>query len=297
MNDNRDVINHGYLPELGGALLNGMISSLSKQALKDIWVLDSIEYANIETKRAYVSRMVPPKHVIKTDSKRANDVCKQNGFELVDIANLPYGARHVLTSYGETATATAEEIDKSTPIKENPALRRKYDATVRLYEWICHQLTGVQYEITFMTKPRAYTGMMTAADHQEGKIRFNTESHLRLDQPLDWGMLSVLTHELAHREGRHEHDDKFHDEVEALAGRLAGLMYRARPHIDELLGMRAAAVASKGSKMIEIKCQKCSKPRLIKPQDVFQVKFCEEHQKEHARARARQRRRERQSEE
>lgn len=303
MNDNRDVVNSNYLPHLFGAILDGMAlgsakPKISKAALKDRWVLDGINHAKSETQRAYAKVFVPSGAVIRSVDKNANDRCKQQGLDLVDISHLPWAVRDVLNTYVYDAKEKAEDLERSTPVKMKGELRDKYIATVNTVEWICKKLTGESYTVTFMSKPRSYTGFLTEADHNKTNrtIRFNVESEvLDFQRPLSPEMISTVTHELAHRVSS-EHDEKFIVGLEQFCGKMALLMLSEREELERLAGGKAG-IAKVAGKTVPVHCQwhdddgtKCTEIRMVKPQDVFQVKFCHVHQKENQKRRARVRR-------
>lgn len=303
MNDNRDVVNSNYLPYLYGAILDGMRlgddkPGISKAALKDRWVIDGINYASSATKRAYANIFVPKGSVIKSDDKNANDRCKQQGMDLVDVSNLPWSVRDVLESYTSNAKEKAEDIERATPVRTLDSLREEYKTTVDTLEWICKKLTGDTYTVTFMSKPKSYTGFMTQADHSKtsNTIRFNVECKaLDFKRPLSPEMLSTVVHELAHRVSS-EHDEDFMEGLEQYCGKMALLMLTEHGQLEQMAGGKSGVAKTVG-KRVPVHCQwrhngdqQCGEIRWVKPQDVFQVKFCETHQKENQKQRARLRR-------
>lgn len=297
MNDNRDVVNAGYLPALYGEIIENMIEDLPKAELKEKWVLDGLVYVGQSIKEKYARRLLPPKSVIRSGNSRANDKAKQNGYELIDISNMPSEARSAIRDVIQDAEQVAQEIEDSTDITQRDDLRGEYSLTVRMLEWLAHTVTGQRHKITFMERSKSFTGTQAEADYSAATntLRFNIlATSIPLGQPLSPRVLEIFVHELAHRE-RAEHDEMFLREVERLAGALAATMVTHYDEIQRILGgtsVAAVATTAKATKLVEVHCHwpGCNEIRMVKPQDVFQVKYCVPHQKQAAKDRARRRR-------
>jgi hypothetical protein len=270
------------------------VTTLSKTTLKDKWVLTGIMYAESDTQKLYARAIVPKGSVIKSKDRHANDKVKQQGLDVVDISNLPYEARAVLGWHINDADAAAKALDESAPVTAHDEKRDLYPTTVKVLEWLCYALTSRQYRITFMSKPKSYTGSQTQADHNahDCTIRFNTECDLPLDQPLNATMLAILVHELGHRASS-EHDDVFMNKVEQFAGELAVLMLTRHAEVAGLFeGGQVKATSKATGKLTRVDCQwpGCTEHRMVKAQDLHQVRFCLTHKKENDKAKAKARR-------
>jgi hypothetical protein len=295
LNDNRDQVSDEYQRRMGAAVLDGIISEMSKRSLSDEWVLSAIRFANDNTQRQYAKMLTDGAKgmVIKSDSKNANDKAKQEGYELLDISNMPWAAQNVLSRFIVTSEALVKDIEKRTQPVSQDELREQYQEMVALFEHAAEQFTGEKHTVSFMQKPRSYTGKYKLATYTADTrtIRFNTlYNDFHFDKPLQPKLVGVFLHELGHFD-EEEHDQRFQDAVERYAGLFAQLLWDKRTMVEGILGGRAAGAAS-GGKKISIACQwlDCTETRMIKPQDKFQVRFCVTHQKEHQRQRARQRR-------
>lgn len=294
MNDNRDVCNYGYMYSVYGAILDSMIKTLSKAALKDRWVLEGLHYCTTTTQRVYASKFFPTGAILKCKDKKANDIVEQHGFDLVDISHLPSDAQGVIHNYVKSAEAVAIEIDKGIETVDCPQLREQYPDTVRILEWLAKEIIGVTHTISFMCRDRRYNGYLKMGDYtsKTRTVRFNIKAGLPLDRPLSPQMLAIFIHELGHF-ATGEHDQQFHDTVEMYSGIMGNVLFNKHDEVITLTSPHAAAKAATSKSLILIHCQRegCKATRLIHPQDKFQVKYCVECQKIATRERAKERRR------
>jgi hypothetical protein len=301
MNDNRDVVDAKYLPRLYAAVMAGTISEIEEDELTEKWVLTGLNSADWTTQRTYVSRLVPEGTCIKSDDKIANDKARQQGIKLIDLSMLPSDTKWTIGYHGKDAVKVMDEIDRNCQAIDYHQLRATHVTFVNVMEYLGQKLLEKPIHVTFMSKPKSYKGNVSIADFTAGSrtMRWNIEAPTtRFDQPLHPENLTTLVHELAHNVTP-EHNELFLEEVQTLAGKLAVLCLTYQQTLYRMVADGADSVATASPKrnnspkgMTAVRCGwvGCDVVRMVKPQDVWQVKYCHEHQKQHQRLKARERR-------
>lgn len=301
MNDNRDVVDARYLPRLYASVMAGTIKEIPIDELTEKWILTGLDATDWATQHTYVTRLVPEGSCIKSDDKLANDRAKQQGIKLIDLSMLPSDAKWTITYHGKDAKKVMDELEKNCVPIELPQQRTEWPAFVRVMEYLGEKLIDRPINVTFMSKPKSYKGFTTIADFnaETRTMRWNVEAaDNRFAQPLHPGNLTSLIHELAHDKVR-EHDELFLEEVQNLGGKLAVLcltyqqtLYRMVAGGQDGVATGARRGNNSGGATTAVRCKwaGCEVVRMVKPQDLHQVKYCHEHQKENQKLRARERR-------
>ena len=300
MNDNRDVVDAKYLPKLYAIVMRQLLDTTDREELTEHWMLRGVEAADWSLQAAFVRKLVPEGYAIKSEDKLANDKARQHGIKLIDISMLPGDARWTIGYHGKDTVKVMKELEKSAPIKDRGELRQKYQTFVKVMEYLAEKLIDKKIEVTFMAKMPSYNGHFTVADYTAATrvMRWNMDiEHTYFDQPIHPNNLTTLIHELAHDKVS-EHDDLFIDEVQSLGGKLAILCLTYQQTLYKMVkeGSSVAKEAPtdhhspKTTVLVTCEWPDCGKIRMVKPQDVFQTKYCVTHQAEHTKERARRRR-------
>lgn len=290
MNDNRDVVSNYYKERIWTTLIDAVIDEMRKTQLSEPWAQVGARWASEATQKAYVSKLLGVGNIAITgDNRHANDKAKQDGYRLVDISTLPYEARCLIEAQLPTAEKVAQDADASAPYTTECELRDTYVLLVKLYEWIAKEVTGEVYNISFFSRPPKFTGVRTLADHIGNQIRFNIlDTPFNFEQPLSPALLGTLVHELSHH-WCDDHGTLFMDRQDEVAGMVAYILWSKRDEIETIMGDKVSKTSV--GKLTPVKCQweGCNEVRLVKPQDLHQVRFCRPHQKEAAKSRAKER--------
>lgn len=294
MNDNRDVVDAKYLPQLYAAVLKTKLNTIDRNDLTEKWILAGLQVAGWSLQDEYVARLVPEGYAIKSDDKMANDKARQHGIKLVDLSMLPSDSRWTIAYHGKDAKKLMKEIEDNSPITDREDLRQEHIVFVAVMEYLAQKLLDKPIRVTFMSKLPSYNGSNTIADFNSvsGTMRWNMDlEKTYFDQPIHPENLTTLIHELAH-DKYGEHNDLFLEEVQTLAGKLAVLCMTYQQTLYRMVSQVAKDTTKQqhSSKTVVCTWPGCSTLRLVKPQDVHQVKYCEDHQKAAAKNRAKERR-------
>ena len=284
MNDNRDVVNPEYLKDVFALILNAVIDEMPDEELTAKWVATGLSKNDWNLNLKFSNRFARGKQLLKKSSnEHANDLAKQNGYELLDTSNLDPNIRNALYYMKSTETYMEEEQEASERLFVDPP-SEDHEKFLKVMTFLSKKLLDKDVACKFMTK-KAYDGITNPAVYQRSTatVFFNLESRLDYTKPLTVECLAILFHELAH-DKYDIHDEDLMDEIAMLGAKMSLLILEYPDLVKDQFG-----VAKKG-KTSFITCVDCGAQREVKVQDVFQVKRCQECQKKHKREKARLRR-------
>lgn len=237
LGEGRDAVPERYLLALKATLLEAMIHNyLERRELRDDWVQDVIARWPVKSGLldAYVSKVFPRGSVLGGTS-RANDRAKQLGAHIVDSRTISHGAWMALARVLETADdyvrRRASEFGGEDV--EPDATQRAFADSVR---WIARRIAGSVVRVRFFARDPSDAGLLEDAvtDVDARIISFNVRGPLRFEDVLDPNTMGVVLHELAHLVSP-EHDQRFVDRLQFLAGSLARTLSAGGPALAEAL--------------------------------------------------------------
>jgi hypothetical protein len=286
MNDNRDVVDQNYLRDVVGKAINILMDKLTKDDLKSDWVTECSGSISVHASLKYATKFLGEKTLLKSESKRANDMARERGYKLVDVDLMPSNVKRMLY-WAKTAESFAKEIleVEEEVLIEHPTEQMQRFAS--FVEWMGNKVLGVSLTCKFMEKVADHTGHMSQANFNKvnGIIQYNVlAKENNFDKPLAAEMLSVLIHEFAHQYVS-EHTREFTEAVEHVAGKVCFVLLHHQHEIMEKFGQ----VSYMSGKTTFITCA-CGATREVKTQDCFQVKRCHKCQREYQSKRRRDRR-------
>lgn len=225
-----------YVLAVKAALLEAMIHRLDRRDLRADWVQDVIARWPVRSTLldAYVSKVFPRGSVLGGGS-RANDRARQLGAHVVDPGAVSHGAWMALGRVLETADdfvrRRAHELEGE-PVAPDAA-QSAFAESVR---WLARRLAGSVVRVRFFAKDPTDAGLLEDAitDVTARILSFNVRSALRFDDVLDPTTLGVVLHEIAHLVTP-EHDQRFIDRLQFLAGAMARLLAEAGPELGAAL--------------------------------------------------------------
>jgi hypothetical protein len=285
MNDNRDQARYDWLKTLSQKIIIKRINAMSKDDLLQEWVVEtSHSWAyDTDTSKTFAKKILGDKGVVKSENKKANDVVKESGFEVVDVENMPYNIKSLLENHGEDAEELARKI--SADVEEErviPDEDQKNFASV--VEWLAKKVINKDIQVLFFRKERDFTGALDIAKYcaEENQIKYNVLSDLDWDKPLSEEAIRTAVHEFAHEESPY-HDRAFSTALENVAAKLVFVILHEH---DEIMRRFENPSYLKGTTTI-INCVDCGSKREIKVQDVHQVRRCKPCQREFKNAKRR----------
>lgn len=231
LGEGRDTVPDRYALSVKAALLEAMLHNyLDKNDLRADWVHQAIAGWPLSPSLldAYVSRVFPRGSVLG-GTRRANDRARQLGAHIVDAAAISHGAYvalgRVLESSDDYVRRRSSEFGGEAV--EPDETTRRFAEAVR---WLARAVAGRVVRVRFFARDPGDAGLLEDAltDVDARELSFNVRAPLRFDDILDPGTLGVVLHELAHLETA-EHDHRFIDRLQHLAGKTARLLAEGGP--------------------------------------------------------------------
>ncbi len=229
--EGRDSVPDRYELAVKAALLEAMIHSyLDSRDLRADWVHEVLAGAPLAPSLldTYVSRVLPRGSVLG-GTRRANDRARQLGAHIIDASAISHGAYLALGRVLETSDdyVRRRSSEFGGDDVEPDDTQRRFAETVR---WIARAVAGRVVRVRFFARDPSDAGLLEDAvtDVDAREIGFNVRGPLRFDDPLDPTTLGVVLHELAHLETA-EHDHRFIDRLQHLAGKTARLLAEGGP--------------------------------------------------------------------
>jgi len=226
LKEGRDAAPDRYKLAVKALLLEAMIHSyLDRTDLRGDWVHDVISAWPLSASLldAYVSKVFPKGSVLGGTS-RANDRARQLGAHIIAAAGISHGAYVSLARVLETSDDYVRRRSREfggEDVEPDEAQRRFADAV----RWLARAAAGRVVRVRFFARDPSDAGLLEDAvtDVDRREIAFNVRGPLRFDDILDPTTLGVVLHEIAHLETP-EHDHRFIDRLQHLAGRTARLL-------------------------------------------------------------------------
>ncbi|MFK7991384.1 MAG: ATP-binding protein [Sandaracinaceae bacterium] len=235
LGEGRDSVPARFKLAVKATLLEAMLPSyLDNQDLRADWVHEVLAGWPLPASLldAYVSRVFPRGSVLG-GTRRANDRARQLGAHIVDAASISHGAYLSLNRVLETSDdyVRRRSSEFGGDRVEPDAPQRRFAQAVR---WLARAVAGRVVKVNFFARDPNDAGLIEDAvtDVDAREIRFNVRGPLRFDDILDPGTLGVVLHELAHLETA-EHDHRFIDRLQHLAGKTARLLAEGGPELAE----------------------------------------------------------------
>lgn len=234
----RDAVPERFEMSLKALLLESMIHRyLETKDLRADWVHEVIGRFPMKASvlDAYVSRAFPRGSVLG-GSSRSNDRARQLGAHVIDAATIPHGAYlalgRVLESADDFVRRRSEELAGEDV--EPDEVQARFGEQVR---WLAREIAGRVVRVRFFAADPSEEGLLEDAtcDAESRVLSFNVRAPLRFDDVLDPSTLGVVLHELAHLETP-EHDLRFIDRLQLLAGLMAKLLAERGPEAIRAIG-------------------------------------------------------------
>ncbi len=230
---NRDGVPERFEMSLKALLLESMIHRyLETKDLRADWVHEVIARFPMKASvlDAYVSRAFPRGAVLGGTS-RANDRARQLGAHVIEIATIPHGAYLALGRVVETADdfVRRRSAELAGEAVEPDAVQARFAESVR---WLARRVAGRVVRVRFFAADPSDAGLLEDAtcDADARILSFNVRAPLRFDDILDPATLGVVLHEIAHLETP-EHDHRFIDRLQLLAGQTARVLCEGGPDL------------------------------------------------------------------
>lgn len=237
LGEGRDAVPDRYKLAVKAALLEAMIHSyLDRNDLRSDWVHEVIAGWPLTPALldAYVSRVFPRGSVLG-GTRRANDRARQLGAHIVDASVISHGAYMSLSRVLETSDDYVRRRSSEfggEDVEPDETQRRFADAV----RWLARAVAGRVVKVRFFARDPGDAGLLEDAvtDVDKREISFNVRGPLRFEDILDAQTLGVVLHEIAHLETA-EHDHRFIDRLQHLAGKTARLLGEGGPELAEAL--------------------------------------------------------------
>jgi hypothetical protein len=270
MNDNRDTIADEYKNTVYAAIINN--TRITEDLIREKWFLQGISECQYQTIRDIAVLMSDNgKKVFKTN-KKADDIAKQNGYEILDPCIMPKVLRDRLLGYIDNSDTVCDEIEKnkSTPVTPDD----NHGKFGMVMSWLAERVLGEKVDIQFYNKPTNHRGKVEKANYtylSNPTISYNCHPDAMNDfiRPLSAENMSILAHEMAHRKTEY-HDDTFVKALETISGKLVYTVLHKRDELERRFGH----VSFLPGKTCKINCIDCGEEREIKVQDKHQVTRC-----------------------
>lgn len=239
LGEGRDSVPDRYELAVKAALLEAMIHSyLDRNDLRADWVHEVIAGWPLSPSLldAYVSRVFPRGSVLGGTS-RANDRARQIGAHIIDASAISHGAYVSLARVLETSDDYVRRRSSEfggEDVEPDETHQRFADAV----RWLARAVAGRVVRVRFFARDPSDAGLLEDAvtDVDAKELSFNVRGPLRFDDILDPATLGVVLHEIAHLETA-EHDHRFIDRLQHLAGKTARLLAEGGPALAE--GLRS----------------------------------------------------------
>lgn len=235
LGEGRDSVPDRYKLAVKAALLEAMIHNyLDSRDLRADWIHEVIARSPLSPALldAYVSRVFPRGSVLGGTS-RANDRARQIGAHIIDTSAISHGAYVALSRVIETSDDYVRRRSSEfggEDVEPDETQRRFADAV----RWLARAVAGRVVKVRFFARDPSDAGLLEDAvtDVDKSELSFNVRGPLRFDDILDAATLGVVLHELAHLETA-EHDHRFIDRLQHLAGKAGRLLAEAGPSLAE----------------------------------------------------------------
>ncbi len=229
----RDLLPERFVLAVKATLLDAMMHRyLDARELRADWVQDVLARwpLSSELLDAYVSKVLPRGSVLGASS-RGNDRARQLGAHIVEARTMSHGAHLALSRVLETSDdyvrRRASEF-LGDDVEPDPKQRAFGDAV----RWLARRIAGSVVRIRFFARDPSDAGLLEDAttDVEARLLSFNVRSNLRFDDVLDPMTMGIVLHELAHLVTP-EHDHRYIDRLQFLAGALAKLLAEGGPEL------------------------------------------------------------------
>ena len=235
--EGRDAVTDRFKLGLKAMLFEAMMNRyLDRRDLRAEWVQDVLGRWTIKSSvlDAYVSKVFPRGAVLGGTS-RANDRAAQLGAHVIETHTITHSAYVTLGRVLETADdyvrrrASEFEGQQVEPDEQ----QKRFGAAVR---WLARRIAGRVVRVHFFARDPNDAGLLEDAvtEVESRIISFNVKGPLRFDDILEAHTLGVVLHEIAHLESP-EHDHRFIDRLQFLAGQTARVMAEGGPDLAEAL--------------------------------------------------------------
>jgi hypothetical protein len=226
LTQSRDLLPERFVLAVKATLLEAMMHRyLDARELRADWVQEVLARWPLKSAilDAYVSKVMPRGSVLG-GSVRANDRARQLGAHIVQSQTLSQGTYLALGRVLETADDYVRRRSREFVGEdvEPTETHRTFGDAVR---WLARRIAGSVVRVRFFARDPSDAGLLEDAttDLEARLISFNVRSTLRFDDVLDPATIGVVLHELAHLVTL-EHDHRFIDRLQFLAGALAKLL-------------------------------------------------------------------------
>jgi hypothetical protein len=164
-------------------------------------------------------------------SALANDRARQLGATVVDATSMPRGTYAALTRVLERAEDFVRRKEREfneLPLEPDAAQTRFAD----FVRWLGQRLLGIDLRVIIVRKDPTIDGIVedAAYDRHRREIKLNVLGKIDFGDPLAPSSLGVIFHEFAHQYVT-EHDQRFIEQLQQLAGRGAALLASLGPEI------------------------------------------------------------------
>jgi hypothetical protein len=237
LNQGRDSVPDRFKLALRAALLEAMIHSyLDKNDLRADWAQEVVARAPLRASvlDAYVSKVFPRGAVLGGTS-RANDRARQLGAHVIEGSSISHGSylalSRVLETSDEYVRRRAAEFEGE-PIEPD----QRQLAFAEAVRWLARRIAGRVVRVSFFARDPNDAGLLEDAhtDVDAKVISFNVRGPARFDDILDPQTLGLVLHEIAHLESP-EHDHRFIDRLQYLAGQTARVLSDGGPELARML--------------------------------------------------------------
>lgn len=224
--DHRDGATDHYKINLKSMLLESLVVQwLSLRELRASWVEEVIGRQMISDRalEQYVARVFP-RGALLGGPEQINDRARQLGGQVVPAESMPRGVYAALTRVMERAESFVRRRERE--FNERPvspsAEQRRFAFFVR---YLAERILGRRIQVVFVRKEPTLDGLVedAAFDARAGTMKFNVLGKVDFEDPLSPTTLGIVFHELAHHFVA-EHDHRFLDHLQHIAGRAASLL-------------------------------------------------------------------------
>lgn len=237
LGEGRDSVPDRYKLAVKAVLFEAMIHSyLDRNDLRSDWVHEVIAGWPLSPALldAYVSRLFPRGSVLG-GTRRADDRARQLGAHIVEASAISHGAYVALSRVLETSDDYVRRRSSEfggEEVEPDETQRRFADAV----RWLARAVAGRVIRVRFFSRDPSDAGLLEDAvtDVDTKELAFNVCGPLRFDDILDPTTLGVVLHEIAHLETP-EHDHRFIDRLQHLAGKTGRLLAEGGPELAEAL--------------------------------------------------------------
>jgi hypothetical protein len=208
MAEQRNEANSSWVSRFKTKLLNKTYTELTEGQLRHQWVMDALDtYLCDNSVKKHVANTVlkDDQPRVVSGSKRANDVCRNHGYSILDpqqySSGLASAAKHTFPS----------ALEKARNLKDNR--QEKVDPTDDEQAFI-DQAHAIAQELDYTTidiemweiDPDLENGSVTNAAYEDGVVKLNRLSGINWTE-INQNTLGTLVHELSHHGTRGHSED------------------------------------------------------------------------------------------